>query len=211
MDALIATPLIWASSLRAVRQEPPASDPLVQAARGGDNQALEQLFRRHADEVFRRITRLIGPDPDREDLVQEVFVAAFRGLPKFRGEASFSTWLYRIVVRVAYGHLKRRRARGQQPLSETIVEKIVDSAASPEDKALKQQELNQVLELLDQLKPKKRIAFVLRVVDGLSLPEIGELVNATPATVGQRVRHAQHELQQAAQRQKQQRLREERR
>jgi RNA polymerase sigma-70 factor, ECF subfamily len=168
---------------------------LIRRANQGDRQAFDELFRQHVDEVYRRITRLIGPDPEREDLVQEVFLAAFRGLHGFRGEASFSTWIYRIVVHIAYSHLRRRRPALPQEKASEAIEQLVEESLSVEAATAQRQQVQQALELLSQIKPKKRMAFVLRVVEGLSLQEIGEIVEATPAAVGQRVVHAQRELQ----------------
>lgn len=64
---------------------------LIRQVQDGDPGAFRELFRRHADTVYHRLTRMLGPDPDREDLVQEVFLAVHRGLPRFRGDAAFST------------------------------------------------------------------------------------------------------------------------
>jgi RNA polymerase sigma-70 factor, ECF subfamily len=166
---------------------------LIGQLRGGDPKAASELFRRYADEVHRRLTRLIGPDPEREDLVQEVFISTFRGIAAFRGEAAFSTWLHTVVVRVAYTHLRKRKRRPQDSI-ELLEAVAVDPSLSPERRAALREELTRALAFLDRLKPDKRIAFVLRVIDGLSLQEIAVLVKATPAAVGQRVKFAQSEL-----------------
>ncbi|MCC7382282.1 MAG: RNA polymerase sigma factor [Deltaproteobacteria bacterium] len=181
--------------------------PLIDRVLGGDRRAASDLFRRHADDVYRRLTRLVGPDPEREDLVQEVFVAAFRGLDRFRGDSSFSTWLYRVVVHVAYGHLRRRRRR---PLDlDAAIERVpLDPALTPEALAARQQQLARAMRFLDRLKPDKRIAFVLRTVEGMSLQEIAVVVEAKPAAVGQRVKHAQRELAAMIQRDERRRARE---
>ena len=193
-DALSLGALLSASlPLRAVpHQEDDLA--LIERIKRGDRRAFDLLFRRHADDVHRRLTRLIGPDPEREDLVQEVFVAAFRGIDRFRGEAAFSTWLYRVVVNVAYGHLRRRRRAPSELEAAIDAELVISGDASPEAAASQREELLRALGFLDRLKPKKRIAFVLRVVEGMSLEEIGKIVDARPAAVGQRVRHAKREL-----------------
>lgn len=185
--------LIFALGVRSapnVRHEP-ADDLLVRRATGGDRNAFDELYRRHVDAVHRQLGRLCGPDPDHDDLVQTVFLDAFRALPAFRGEAAFSTWLYRIVVHAAYEHLRRRRRRSR-PIA--IEDLDLPPCPSPEDEARRRQATARLLTLLDRIKPKKRIAFVLRVVDGLSYEEISELVGARPPAVAQRVRHAQREL-----------------
>jgi RNA polymerase sigma-70 factor, ECF subfamily len=166
---------------------------LIARILNGDRKASNLLFRRHADDVYRRLTRLVGPDSEREDLVQEVFIAAFRGLDRFRGDALFSTWLYKVVVHVAYGHLRKRKRR---PIdADAVLEALpLDPALSPEARASEREQVGRALGYLGRLHPRKRIAFVLRMVDGMSLQEIGELVDAKPAAVGQRVKHAEREL-----------------
>ena len=91
---------------------------LVSAAATGDRRAFAALYQRHLDSVYARLTRVIGPAPERDDLVQQIFLDLFRALPRFRGEAAFSTFLHRIVLNVACEHLdRRRRGRGQnEPL-----------------------------------------------------------------------------------------------
>ncbi len=166
---------------------------LVAKASSGDRRAFDQLYRRHIDVAFRRMSRLIGPDPEREDLVQQVFIDAFSALSSFRSESSFSTWLYRILVHAAYDHLRRRKRRGL-PVSADELLHVMALDLSPEAAAHQKREVVRVLALLERLKPPKRIAFVLRVVEGLSLDEIGAMVGAEAAAVGMRVRHAQREL-----------------
>jgi RNA polymerase sigma-70 factor (ECF subfamily) len=150
--------------------------------------------------VFRRLTHLIGPDPEREDLMQEVFVDLFRQLDSYRGAASLRTYLFRIVSNKACDHLRQRRRRavvdapGLSAFESDDARAPGSGAPSPEDRVGHAQELALIEQALDQLKPKKRIAFVLRVVDNLSLREIAEQTGATVFTVAQRLRHADREL-----------------
>ena len=167
---------------------------LIDRATRGDRNAFTELYRRHVDAVYRRLSHLVGPDPEREDLLQQVFLDVFRAIASFRGEAAFSTWLYRIIVNVAYEHLRRRGRRAPSPLAVEDLELVAAPGLSPEAAARQQQQVALVLRLLVRLKPQKRIAFILRVVEGLSLEEIGEIVGASAPAVGQRVKHAQREL-----------------
>jgi RNA polymerase sigma-70 factor (ECF subfamily) len=176
-----------------------ATDPstaLVARAIDGERRAFDELYRLHVASAYRLLTRLVGSTADRDDLIQLVFLEAFRSLPGFRGDAAFSTWLHRIVVHVAYRHLRReKRARtGEVPVEPPA------TAASPEASARRHEELGRALRYLSALKPDKRIAFVLRVVEGMSLDEIGALVGANAPAVGQRVKHAQRELAAMAER-----------
>jgi len=171
----------------------PVGDPdgeLVRRAIAGNRRAFDDLYRAHVASAHRLLTRLVGPIPERDDLVQQVFLEAYRALPKFRGEAAFTTWLHRIVVNIAYRHLRRaKRARWEE-----VSDELPAPDASPELAARRRQELGVALGYLSALKPKKRIAYVLRVVEGMSLDEIGVLVGANAPAVGQRVKHAQREL-----------------
>jgi RNA polymerase sigma-70 factor, ECF subfamily len=184
---------LFAASVRPAAAPAGVEAALVRQAAGGDRRAFDEIYRRYVDLVHRRLSRLIGPDPDREDLVQMIFLDAFSALPSFRGEASFSTWLYRIIVNVAYDHLRRRRRVGV-PLSIEHLEAMVAHDLSPEAATHQRREVARVLGFVERLKPKKRIAFVLRTVEGLSLDEIAAIVGAEPPAVGQRVKHAQREI-----------------
>lgn len=188
---------LLSSSLEMTALSPPTSEdealPLIDRALRGDRRAFDEIYRRYADEVHRRVSRLVGPDPEREDLVQQVFIDVFRGLSRFRRESAFSTWLYRIVVNVSYEHLRRRQRRPAEVVALELVERA-DDRATPEEAARRREELLRGLALLERLDPRKRIAFVLRSVEGLSLEEIGAIVGAKAPAVGQRVKHAQREL-----------------
>jgi RNA polymerase sigma-70 factor (ECF subfamily) len=200
-----ATPPIWIwASLRfrgpdrssrtpGDQRDPDRDEDLIARALHGDRQAFDDLYRRHVDLVWGRLGRLIGPDPEREDLVQQIFLEVFRCLPRFRGDARFATFLYRVMLNLACDHLKRRGKRAHLiPLEH--LDDFVDGAGSPEQRAAERQRLALTLQILDRIKPKKRVAFLLRTVEGLSLEEIAEIVEATPAAVAQRVRHAHLEL-----------------
>src|SRR5262245_45857736 len=88
---------------------------LIRRCRKGERAAFEQLYREHRRMVAANLFRVLGERSDLDDLVQEVFVIAFRGLERFRGDAKLSTWLYRICVNVALGRL-RSRSRKPPPL-----------------------------------------------------------------------------------------------
>ena len=170
------------------------TDPeLVTAVLDGDAAAFAELYARYADRVYARITHLIGASADREDVLQHVFLELHRALPKFRGDAALSTFLYRITVNVAYDHLRRRSRRPSEPDPEAIAA-LVDDAPTPEERARRRGELRQIFALLEKIKPKKRIAFVLVAVEGLSYTEASELVGADVDAVKQRVVHARREL-----------------
>jgi RNA polymerase sigma-70 factor (ECF subfamily) len=167
---------------------------LIGRARSGDRRAFDELYRRHVDLVHRRVSRLVGPDSEREDLVQQVFLSAFRALPAFRGDATFSTWLYPIIVNTAYEHLRRRKRRPATSVLPEELHQVASPNGSPEALLREREQIQRVMRLLERVKPKKRVAFVLRVVEGLPIEEIATIVKASPAAVGQRIKHAHREL-----------------
>jgi RNA polymerase sigma-70 factor (ECF subfamily) len=167
---------------------------LIAAARLGDGAAFARLFRRHADAVRTRITRLVGPVAERDDLVQKVFIALHRGLPGYRNEAKLSTYLHRIAINTAYDHLRgrHRAAEHEGPLdAAALVEQL---GPALEDQVAARADLGRLLALLDQLSPKKRIAFVLVAVEGCSLAEAAALIGARKGAVKQRALHARRDL-----------------
>src|SRR6185295_15738057 len=147
---------------------------LVSRAVRGDRGAFEQLHARHVDDVWRRLTHLIGPDPEREDLTQQIFMEVYDGLPRFRGDATFRTYLMRVVVNVAFDHLGRRRRRTHQqaPTEADDIELMAAPDAPPDVLAERRQMVALTWSALDRVKPKKRIAFILRAVEEMSLEEI---------------------------------------
>jgi RNA polymerase sigma-70 factor (ECF subfamily) len=159
-----------------------------------DPHAFAEIYRAHVDAVYRRLTRILGPIAEREDLTQDVFLALHGALPRFRGEAQLGTLIQRIAINHAYEHLRRRARRPTAAVDASFFEEMVAPIASPEARASTREELARVFACLAKIKPKKRIALLLRVVDGMSFEEIGQLVDAAPETVAKRVQHGQREL-----------------
>jgi RNA polymerase sigma-70 factor, ECF subfamily len=172
---------------------PPEDDALIAAARGGDHVAYTALYQRHAGHVYARLTQLVGPTGDREDLLQQVFLELYRSLPRFRSESSISTFIHGIAVHVALDHLRRR---GRRPKDFTTIEldELIDRDPTPEERARRRDELRQVLALLERVKPAKRIAFALVAIAGLSHEEAAELVDTNADVIKQRVLRARREL-----------------
>ena len=181
----------------AVAPVPSTSDDavLIERILAGDERAFASLYRRHVDRLFGLLTRLIGPVPEREDLVQQIFVDVHRALPSFRGDSAFSTFLYRIAARATYDHLSRRQRRRTSSELDDACEELIADDLTPAERAQRRRDLEHALELLGRLKPKKRIAFVLVVIEGMSLREAAALTGASPDAVKQQVLHARKELQ----------------
>jgi RNA polymerase sigma-70 factor (ECF subfamily) len=165
---------------------------LVARAAEADAAAFEALVRRHQRALFGLAVRLLGNRADAEDVVQESFVAAWRRLPEFRGDAEFSTWMYRIVTNRCVTLIRRRR--------ETVP---LDSeaqglAASPDEEPAQATETRRRLaalgEALAELPPEQRACWVLRHLHGLGYAEISEIVEAEPAPVRGRIHRARRHL-----------------
>lgn len=192
--------MIAAIALLAAVAAPPAGPDdrvdlaLVARHRAGDPDAFAALYRTHVEAVYRRLGRILGPIPEREDLTQDVFLALHKMLPRFRGEAKLSTVLHRIAINRAFEHLRTQARRPATPMDAAFFDELIGAGGSPERAASDREALVQVFSCLQRIKPKKRIAFLLRVVDGLSFEEIAVLVEASPEAVAKRVQHAQRDL-----------------
>jgi RNA polymerase sigma-70 factor (ECF subfamily) len=173
---------------------PVDDEALVVCHRAGDPDAFAAIYRAHVVAVYRRLTRILGQIEEREDLTQDVFLALHRALPRFRGDCALGTLIHRIAVNRAYEHLRRQARRPARLVEGWFFDELAGAHASPELQSAAREDLARVFDCLARIKPKKRIAFLLRVVDGLSFEEIAKLVDATPEAVAKRVQHGQHEL-----------------
>src|SRR5512134_3936426 len=135
------------------RNDPPASPlgriderELVTRCKAGERAAHDELYHRFRRAVAANLYRVIGDRGELDDLVQEVFVIAFRGLERFRGDAKLSTWLYRICVNVALGRLRAKGRKGGEtvPYGDLFAD-TDDGAASPEERAGAREEAVQEL------------------------------------------------------------------
>src|SRR5574338_1712297 len=172
---------------------------LIERCRRDERTAHDELYNRFRRQVAGNLYRVLGDRSDLEDLVQEVFVIAFRGLEKFRGDARLSTWLYRICVNVALGRIRTRRRRpnaiGVTDLDATAMDPSVTERPETPAKSLeRRQDRERVYHALEQLAPKKRIVLYLHEIEGLDLKEIAYLVDSNPVTVRTRLFYARREF-----------------
>lgn len=145
-----------------------SDDDIVRAAVGGDRNAFEILYRRHADRVYGAVLRLAAFDHARaEDLTQEAFVRAWQKLESFRFESAFGTWVYRLAVNVA---LMSIRARNADPVSIVDDEHLPDMADT--DNPLRAIERGELEEAISGLPPRARAVLVLHDVEGWKHEEI---------------------------------------
>ena len=148
---------------------------LVDAAQAGDQRALDTLLRRHYDRIWAVCRRLAGNDADAADATQEALITIARRLDRFDGRAAFSTWAYRVAANLCTDRLRRRKTRGAvdidavpEPESEVLsaVEQMTETARAEALQAA-----------LDTLPDRQRQAVVLRHLEGLSNPEIAQILD----------------------------------
>jgi RNA polymerase sigma-70 factor (ECF subfamily) len=160
---------------------------LVAAAVAGDRGALDDLLRRHHDRLYAICRRLAGNDADAADATQEALLAIVRGLSRFDGRSSFTTWSYRVATNACLDEL-RRRSRRPVPGLEARVEPAAPGDHHQVDDRLV---LDAVLPLLDE---DFRVAVVLRDVAGLDYAQIAEVLQIPPGTVRSRIARGRRHL-----------------
>ncbi len=171
-------------------------DELVRAAAEGDQDAFAQLVRQYEDQVYRLALRMC-PDPeDARDVAQEAFLSAWRGLPAFRREAGFATWLYRLTANAAIDHLRRtRRQRGNVSLDDEELQlDAVDEGPGPQQSAERRELREAVADGLRRLPDGHRAVLVLREFQGMSYQEIAETLSMDLGTVKSRISRARAAL-----------------
>jgi len=168
---------------------------LVVRAQEGDVRAFETLARRHQVALYRLAVRVLGNRADAEDALQDALLDAWRRIGSFRGEASFSTWLYRIVTNRCLGLLRRTRpAMPVADLSEAGDVLGATRAASPERQAELDAGMTALATALAGLPHDQRVCFVLRELEGLGYAEIAEITGAGETTVRGRIHRARKTL-----------------
>lgn len=167
---------------------------LVRRARGGDEAALEALFRRHLTATRGFAYRLLGQERDLEDLVQEAFLVALSDLAKLREPELFGAWLRGIVVRLARTRLRRRRLLRSLGLwsSRDDAHLVAISQGAPPDIAA---ELRAVYAVIQRLPPDTRMALVLSRVEELSVGEVASALAVSLSTAKRLLTRAEYELE----------------
>lgn len=165
-----------------------AEQALVSRAQAGDTTAYETLVRHNADRLFAVVLRFSATEGDAEEATQEAFLRAWRNIARFRGDARFYTWLYRIGVNEAKRILERRPTAGTVvSVEDRPIDDVAD--ASPDAHArIETRELRDVLEQgIRRLPEKYRTAVVLRDVERLSTAEAAELLGLREAAFKSRL------------------------
>jgi RNA polymerase sigma-70 factor (ECF subfamily) len=173
-----------------------ADEPrLIARAVAGETAAFRALYERHRTDVARLVYRMLGARSDLEDVIQEVFIQAYKSLKDFRGQAKFSTWLHRVTVNVVLMHRRSARSRpvfADEPPGDPVLR---SDELGPDEDAERRERVRAFGRLLDRLAEKKRLVFVLHELEGLPPSEIATIVGAPVLTVRTRLFYARRELE----------------
>lgn len=162
---------------------------LARRALARDPDAVRAIIKTHNQRLYRIARGVVRNDAEAEDVVQEAYMRAFSSLAAFRGEASLSTWLSRIVINEALGRLRKRRRIVAMP--ENPEARIIPFPLNPSDDPERTMAQRQILGLVeratDSLPDVYRSVFVARVIEGLSIEETADLLGVRPETVKTRL------------------------
>ena len=161
-------------------------DELVEAARDGDVRAFGRLVELHQPRLYGMLAKMTGDAELALDLTQDAFIRAWEGLGGFEGRAAFSTWLYRIAVRLAYD-ARRQENRSEDPEALT---RVADPAPGPDDRLERSVEAEELRRRIDALPAMQRAVVVLRTYNDLPYREIAKILETTEGSARVSFHHA---------------------
>jgi len=168
-----------------------SDEELVSRSVGGDADSFNQLVLRWERPIYALAYRVIGREEDARDVCQETFLRAFRALGGFRGQAKFSSWLYRIALNLCRDWVRRQRRTPVVPLPEDV--DVIELAASreptePIEELVARRDLTRAVEkAMARLPEEQRTAIILKEYHGLTFQEIADLVGCPLSTVKTRL------------------------
>ncbi len=171
---------------------------LVKQSQKGDKRAFEILVRRYQGRVASVISRMVSDPAKVQDLTQESFLKAYRAMGKFRGDASFYTWIYRIAINTAKNHLLS--SERTVPISNMELEDAdrvsahARSSDTPEQQLLRSEMMVVLQKVLKELSPTMERAILLRDLEGLTYEEIADVMECPIGTVRSRIFRGRQEI-----------------
>jgi RNA polymerase sigma-70 factor (ECF subfamily) len=193
------------STMSAKTETIHSDDLLIERIKAGDMAAYNDIVARYYDRIFARVSQLLKNKQDAEEVTQDAFIRAHRGLENFRGDASFSTWLYQIATNLAHNRywywFRRKRDQSislDHPLSDDgslTLENVMPCAGeSPAEAAVTQEFVDRVSECMRVLNEKHKEVLILRNVKNLSYDEIAQQLEISVGTVKSRIARARDSL-----------------
>lgn len=168
---------------------------LISRARTGDREAFGALVEQYRDNVYRLAYRMCGNAYDADEAAQEAFVAAWRALPNFRGDAKFSTWLYRLTTNAAIDVM--RREKRHKAVGDGEMMEVADTSNSPQETVERTEQQEAVQRALATLSAEYREVLLLRYMEELDYAEIAEVLKLPSGTVKSRINRAKAALKSA--------------
>lgn len=174
---------------------------LIERSKNGDVSAFEMLIEAYQKKVFNLAYRIIGNYDDANDIAQEAFIRIFRSISGFRGQSSFSTWIYRITTNVCLDEIRKRKNKSVQYLDDDIQtddgemqRQIISDDPLPEEIAERKELRAAINDSLGELKEEYRIIITLRDIQGMSYEEIAKVLDCPTGTVKSRINRARQAL-----------------
>ncbi len=174
---------------------------LIQRCKEGDREAFDELFNKYHQRIFNSILYFFGDVNESQDICQEVFINGYQSIKNFRGDSNLFTWLYRIAVNLVKNKFKQRalqkRVITSNPVNEdgkSFIEEVAAKENSEQD-AEKRELMQAIQSALMGLEEDKRMALVLREIDGLSYEEIAKILRISEGTVKSRIARGRGILQ----------------
>lgn len=192
-------PVAWSAAVAHETEE----GALLAALRGGDDRAYERLVNEHGGRMLAVARRMLRNDEEARDALQEAFLLAFRGLPRFEGQSRLSTWLHRIVVNASLMKLRSRRAHPEESIEPLLPTFLEDGHSSvsygdwPEsaDRLLERAEVRErVRASIDRLPVTYRTVLLLRDIEELDTGEVAEALGISANAVKIRLHRARQAL-----------------
>jgi len=176
---------------------------LVARSQRGDHAAFEELVNRYRQKAFAMIYNMVRNEQDAWDLAQEAFVRAWKSLPKFKRDASFYTWFYRITTNVTIDWIRKRRVGADKEFDDRVAVQEADPTSQllpkgsprPEEE-MRRQEINErIQQAIATLSPEHRAVIQLKEIEQLQYNEIAEVMGCSIGTVMSRLFYARKKLQ----------------
>ncbi|MGD1072797.1 MAG: sigma-70 family RNA polymerase sigma factor [Bryobacteraceae bacterium] len=158
---------------------------VIEGCRQGESNAFRALFERYKDKVYTIALRYSGDASVAQDIAQETFLKLFAGIGNFRGDCSFDSWLYRVIVNSCFD--QKRKTRRLMPLVDTFLDLMQAPGASVLDDVMRAEMSGHLRSVVAGLPSGERMLIVLRYAQGLSYEELGEVMGCSSGTIGSRL------------------------
>ena len=169
---------------------------LVRKSQFGDKAAFDQLVIRHQELVFSLAYKLTGNREMANDVAQEAFIRAWKAIEKFRGDSTFSTWIYRITVNTAWTLRKKAKKHNTLNIDDTYEPIVIDEKKDPELVAINSDLSSVLINALDKIPIEQRIIVELKNIEGRSHKEIADYLDISVTAAKVRLHRAHQKLRQ---------------